>query len=347
MNPTKELLHQIINPKLSAGERAQLRCELAKQLEEARNFEAAREAMGELWRGVGERPNLENLDQGTAADVLLRGGALTGHIGSTKQVAGAQEKAKDLIGESIAIFESLGDNKKVAEAKTEIAVCYAREGQLDNARVMLGEAVSQLDEQDGDLNRRALLRSASIEKLAGRLSEALNILAKAAPLFDTSNNHTLIGSFHNEFANVLRRVSEGGDPKDYIDRAVVEYTAASVHFELAGNTRYHACVENNLALLYLRTNRLVEAHEHLDRAQALFTRLNDNPHLAQVEDTRARVMLAEGSVAKAEKIAKMLLRIASSLYSFPFGSRSDRNPLSSSMSSCSLPASPQRTIATW
>jgi hypothetical protein len=29
-------------------------------------------------------------------------------------------------------------------------VCYAREGQLDNARVMLSEAVSQLDEEDDD-----------------------------------------------------------------------------------------------------------------------------------------------------------------------------------------------------
>ena len=54
MNLTKDLLHQILNPEVSANERARLRCELAKLLEEARNFEAAREAMGgtvaESWR---------------------------------------------------------------------------------------------------------------------------------------------------------------------------------------------------------------------------------------------------------------------------------------------------------
>jgi CheY-like chemotaxis protein len=309
VNLTKDLLHQILDPKLSANERAHLRCELAKQLEQARNFEAAREAMGELWRGVGERPNLESLDQRTASEVLLRSGALTGYIGSTKQVAGSQEKAKDLISESMAIFESLGDAKKVAEAKTEIAVCYAREGQLDNARVMLSEAVSQLNEEDEDLNRRALLRSAIVEKLADRVSDALNMLTKAAPLFEASNNHTLVGSFHNEFGNVLRRFSEIENATDYIDRAVIEYTAASVHFELGGNTRYQACVENNLALLYLKTDRFAEAHEHLDRAQALFTRLNDPVHLAQVEDTRARVMLAEGAIAKAEKVARSAVRM--------------------------------------
>jgi CheY-like chemotaxis protein len=301
VNPTKDLLHQILNPKLAPNERARLRCELAKLLEEARNFEAAREAMGELWQRVGERPNLEGLDEPTAADVLLRSGALTGYIGSTKQIASSQGMAKDLISESMAIFESLNDAKKVAEAKTEIAVCYAREWQLDNARVMLSEAVSQLDEEDGDLYRRALLRSAIVEKLDNRLSDALKGMTKAAPLFEGSTNHTLIGSFHNEFANVLRRLGERENSTEYMDRAVIEYTAASVHFEQGHNTRYQACVENNLALLYLKVNRIANAHEHLDRAQALFTTLNDNVHLAQVEETKAEksarlavTMLASG-----------------------------------------------------
>ncbi len=304
MNPTKDLLHQILNPKLSPNERARLRCELAKLLEEARNFEAAREAMGELWQRAGERPILEGLDQLTAADVLLRSGALTGYIGSTKQIASSQGMAKDLISESMAVFQSLNDAKKVAEAKTEIAVCYAREWQLDNARVMLSEAVSQLDEEDGDLYRRALLRSAIVEKLDNRLSDALKAMTKAAPLFEGSANHTLIGSFHNEFANVLRRLGESENSTEYMDRAVIEYTAASVHFEQGHNTRYQACVENNLALLYLKVNRVADAHEHLDRAQALFTTLNDNVHLAQVEETRARAWFAEGAFAKAEKSAR-------------------------------------------
>jgi CheY-like chemotaxis protein len=312
VNPTKDLLHQILNPEVSANERARLRCELAKLLEEARNFEAAREAMGELWQRVGERPDLADLDQLAAADVLLRTGALTGYLGSTKQIASSQGMAKDLISESMALFESLNDAKKVAEAKTEIAVCYAREWQLDNARVMLSEAVSRLDESDGDLYRRALLRSAIVEKLDNRLSDALKFLSTAAPLFEGSANHTLIGSFHNEFANVLRRLGESENSTEYMDRAVIEYTAASVHFEQGGNTRYQACVENNLALLYLKVNRVADAHERLDRAQALFTTLNDNVHLAQVEETRARAWLAEAAFAKAERSARRAVTMLAS-----------------------------------
>lgn len=90
---------------------------------------------------------------------------------------------------------------------------------------------------------------------------------------------------------------------------MIEYTAAAVHFEAAKHSRYQACVENNLAMLYLRLNRFAEAHEHLDRAQALFTRLNDRVHLAQVEETRARVMLAEGHIVKAESVIRAAVRM--------------------------------------
>ena len=66
----------------------------------------------------------------------------------------------------------------------------------------------------------------------------------------------------------------------------------------AGASRHQACVENNLAMLFFKAHRLAEAHEHLDRAQALFTTLRDVVHLAQVAETRAQVLLAEGDLVR-------------------------------------------------
>lgn len=309
MKSTKELLHQIHDPHLSIDERTTLRCSLAKHLEEVGNYDAAREALGELWGDIGVPPKLENLSDRTAAEVLLRVGTLTGWIGSTHQIESSQETAKNLITQSISIFESLHDLKKVAEAQTELGYCYWREGAMDDARVVLEQALRHLDDADGDLKAVALLRSAAVEKVQNRLNDAAQIFRNAAPLFERSSNHTIRGRFHNEFASVLRRLGDIENCAEYIDRAVIEYTAASFHFDEAGHARYQACVENNLALLYLRTNRLAEAHEHLDRAQALFTRLDDSVHLAQVDETRARVMLDEGTVAKAEKLANSAVKM--------------------------------------
>ncbi|MFN2596800.1 MAG: response regulator, partial [Pyrinomonadaceae bacterium] len=61
--------------------------------------------------------------------------------------------------------------------------------------------------------------------------------------------------------------------------------------------------------LFSTVGKFAEAHEHLDRAQALFTTLKDSGHLAQVDDTRAKVLLAEGSVAEAEKFARGAARV--------------------------------------
>ncbi len=309
MKSTKDLLHQIHDPNLSNDDRAHLRCRLAKQLEEAGNYESAREAMGELWGNIDDPPNVENLDQRATAEVLLRVGTLTGWLGTMQQIKGAQEIAKDRISKSIAIFEQLQDPKKVAEAQIEIAVCYRREGALDDARVWYAEALSRLNDQDGDLKAVALLRTAALEQFANRLNDALNILRSAAPLFGASTNHTLKGRFHNEFALVLRNLGTTENRADYIDQALIEYAAASFHFEQGGHSRYQACVENNLGFLFGTIRKFVEAHEHLDRAQALLTRLNDTVHLAQVEDARARVMLAEGALAKAAKIVKSAVRM--------------------------------------
>jgi CheY-like chemotaxis protein len=309
VNFTKELLHKIVDPNRSPDERALARCELAKQYEQSGNYEAARDAMGELWREVGEPPNVEGLDQRTAGKVWLRIGVITGWLSATNQIKGSQEIAKDLITQSIAIFESQGEVKGVAEAQTEIAVCYGREGALNDARLWLAQALSLLDDHDGELKGLALLRSATVETLANRLSDALTLLTRAVPLFEASENHTLVGTFHYELATVLKNLGAAENRPDYIDRALIEFTAASVHFEEAGHDRYQACVENNLAMLFFKANRFAEAHEHLDRAQALFTTLRDAYHLAQVAETRARVLLAEGDLVQAERFTRTAVQL--------------------------------------
>src|ERR1043165_3819294 len=308
MNLTNQLFHQIADPTLTNEERARLRCEAAKQLEEAGNYEAARESMGELWPGVGHRPIVEGLDERTAAEVILRAGVLTGWIGSCKQIEGAQEEAKNLISESRTRFETLGETEKIAEAQMELGYCYCRQGAFNDSRVWLREALTHLPADKGEevneVRAVALLRLAIVEYTAKRLNDALRLYIEAAPLFERSTNHTIKGRFYIGFGITLKNLGIAERREDYRDRALIEFAAASYHFEQAGHSRYQAYVENNLGFLYGMIQKFPEAHEHLDRAQALFTSLKDKAHIAQVDDTRARVLLAEGRIAEAEKLAR-------------------------------------------
>jgi tetratricopeptide (TPR) repeat protein len=303
MTAVRELLTQIPDPNLSLNERVRLRCQLAKQLEKTGNYEAARGALDDLWPDFGHYPKLDMLDDATAAEVLLRIGVLTGWIGSIKLIKGSQQLARNLIGESIAIFESLPAPKKIAEAQIEAALCCSREGALDAARALYVEALSQLDDRDGDLKALGILRLAMVEMLMNRLRTSFDILNTGAELFEASTSHVLRGAFHNEFARVLRNLGAGTNRPEYIEQSLREYQTSIFHFERAGHSRYQGCVENNFSILFLQLNRFEEAHEHLDRAQAIFTRLGDAYHLASLDDSRARVLVAEGAAAKAEQFA--------------------------------------------
>src|SRR5438105_14398653 len=137
---------------LTPVERAKRCCDLAMQLEKAGEYEAACEALSEFWPKGDGPPNLNDLDEATKAEVLQRVGALSGWLGSTDQTEGSQETAKDLITQSIDLFQHLGLSERVAEARGDLALCYWREGSYDEARANLTEALYSLGEKDSELS---------------------------------------------------------------------------------------------------------------------------------------------------------------------------------------------------
>ncbi len=279
-------------------------CELAKNLEEAGEFDRAAETLTSFWQGVPHRPVTQGLGEEAKAELLLRTGTLTGWLGSAKQVHGAQEIAKDLISESAATFEDLGMTDKVAEARVDLAICYWREGGLDEARVTLRLVIDSLGESRSEQRLRALLNSAIVERAATRDHDALDICMEAASLFDVSSNDALKGKFHNTHAAVLQSLGYSESREDYIDRSLVEYAAASYHFERAGHKRFQARVENNVGFLFATIGRFDEAQEHLTRARGLHISVGDHGGAAGAEDTRAQAFLLEGKYEDAERVAR-------------------------------------------
>src|SRR5437763_4983816 len=207
MDLTNHSLPALASLDLQAGGGAKLRCEVSRAYEEAGDYERAREALGDLWRRVGERPAVEGLG-GDAAEVLLRAGTLTGWIGSMRQLDGAQETAKNLLSESASMFEESADEKKVAEAQTELAICYWREGALDEARVILKEALKLLSDSDGELKALALIRLSIVERSANRYATALDILDEVAPLVEASQSHSLKEKFYNQRGAALENLAQ-------------------------------------------------------------------------------------------------------------------------------------------
>lgn len=301
------LFRELVKPNLSVVGRAELCCELAREFENRGEYEEACEVLSVFWPRIGEHPNLEGLERSTAAEVLLRAGVLTGIIGSSREIPDAQETAKNLISQSLTIFQLQRLKNKSAEAQIEIALCYWRTGEYNNASDLLKVALEQLT-IDCELKAKALIRLAIVEVDSGRLTEALQCLTDNASLFEKIRNYTLKGCYYQTLGDVLKDLWESGAQGDYLDRALVEYAAASYHFELADHRRYRATVDNNLGLIYFQINQCKEAHEHLDRSRRMFISLKDKNAVAQVDETRARVLLKERRYDEAEKLARFSVR---------------------------------------
>lgn len=289
-------LTKTLEPVRVDGDAAQ-QCAAAKKLMSTGDYEAAREALGNSWAGIGHRPRIEGLAAPERAELLLRVGALSGWLGSSSQAPGAQGFAKDMISESVRAFEELGNQEKIAEAQSDLALCYWREGAMDEARVWFHEAIAKAADPANRL--RILARSTTVEYSTNRFSDALALLAQAAPLLDQVDDDAAHGCYHLQRAVILQKM--GG--AENLDRALIENTAASVHFEQANHLRYFARVENNIGQILRRLGRYGDSLNHLDRARRTFTELGDIGTAAQVNDTRARVFIDQQRYVEAEKLA--------------------------------------------
>jgi tetratricopeptide (TPR) repeat protein len=293
---------------LTANEEALLRCQSALELKDKGDYLRAQEVMRPLWVGVGQRPETKGLHPSVSAEVLLCVGILTCWIGNRHQRIEAQENAKNLITESITYFESAGDVKKVAAARSELAYCYWWKGEFEEARIMFSEALQKLT-AEGNTRARAILGLAVVEWSTSRYREARTILTENASLFKRINNHALKASYHNQLALVLRNLGNSGNVQDYIQRAICEYKEADFHLKLAHNPGFRADLKNNVGFLLYKLARFKEAHTYLQDARSLASRIRNKVLAAQIDDTRAQVLIAEKKFKEAEAVAKSAARV--------------------------------------
>ncbi len=301
MTLAEERLKELDNPSLTENERDLLRCRITADLIHRGQYEVARETLGELWPGVKGLPLV------LAAEVLLQCGVLTGWLGRLRSVEGAQEKAQDLITEAFRKFQSQGRHEKASEAQYELGVCYWQLGAYEEARVIMREALKPLTDADVELKAKILIRRTIVELCENKFYEALKILEEARPVFESADD-ALKGRWHGQMGLVLARLADAEGDTSYTDRAVMEFTAAIYHYEQAGHERYCATNRNNVAMLLYRLGRYRDAHEQLDRAGATLRRLKDEGLLAQVDETRARIFLAERKYVEADRVITRAVR---------------------------------------
>ena len=108
---------------------------------------------------------------------------------------------------------------------------------MDEARLILHEAIRKLGDSDTEQKAKILIRKTLVEIMAGRFNDALRILNEAESVFKTENA-ALKGRWHGQMAIVLHHLGFTEGRRDYLDRAIIEYTAAIVNYEQDQHERY-------------------------------------------------------------------------------------------------------------
>lgn len=294
---------------LITNDEALRRCQTALDLRDRSDYEGVRRVMHALWKRVGDHPEVNGFEPLVVAEILLCVGILTSWLGSREGVEESQEIAKNLISKGITLFESAGDPHKVAAARAEIAYCYFREGALNEARIMLTEALQKLP-TEGNTRARALLKLITVEWSASRYNVALTILSDNAHLFKKVSNHTTKGNYHNEHAIVLRHLAKSDSLKrdDLLRLAIREFKAADHHFRLAKNKVFQATVKNNLGLILFNLSKFKDAHNSIAEARRLAVSVRDKALTAQFDESRAQVLIAQRKFKEAEFVGRGAVR---------------------------------------
>jgi tetratricopeptide (TPR) repeat protein len=211
-----------------------------------------------------------------------------------------QRYAQALLNAASGVFKSLGLKARDAEAQIEVGFCYYREGLFDLARETLTSAIKEIEGNNRELETLALIRLAAVDRHAGRLEDALRCLNQASE-FAEALGPRVTGRHQLEAATTLKNLGALEAANDYYMKAVEFYQRALREFEAVGNHRYAAIVENNHGYLLLVVGEFAKAAEHLLRSRNLFETLGDNTRRAQVDETIARLHIADGNLGLAHE----------------------------------------------
>jgi tetratricopeptide (TPR) repeat protein len=286
---------------------AKICCQKARRFEDAGSYATAESVMSPFWSGVGTRPHTERLEEEIKAEVLLRCGVIAGWIGNNKSIPHSQEWAKDLISQSLFIFESLGFAEKAVEAQIELAPCYWRGGAFDEARIFLSMTIEKIKFDEAisdDMKALAYLRRAVLGNDEALHREAIYYLEQGNKFFDSDKNPSLKGKYHNQMGIALQSIGDSQNNPEFLDRALIEYSAAGIYFEEAGHKRYTAFVENNIGMVYLSLKKFAEAYRHFETAKKIFTNLKEHIFVAQVEESIAKALIGQDLPEIAARFAR-------------------------------------------
>jgi tetratricopeptide (TPR) repeat protein len=184
------------------------------------------------------------------------------------------------------------DYPKTAECENYLALAYQRNGEVNEARLMLEQAFMQPLEKTHPIRLYSHILESHFLIDENKNSEVISRQEKLKSLFEESGNHYLVGSFYLNIALAYKNLGR-------LEDAINHYKIAKNSFTKAEHDLYLGLVLNNLANLYKCQREFGRANDHVDLALEVFHRNQNIVHEAFCMDTKAQILYAEGRFEEA------------------------------------------------
>jgi len=287
------------------------------KLERTGRYDEALSLFGNEWETEDLSQRQADVSGSEQAEFRLRFGCLIGFEGYRRQLAGAQERSKDILTDARERFLKSGQAAKVAECESYIALAYWRKGEHLEAETWVETALAHELEETSDAALYALLTKSLILLSQRRDTENIDHCLRIEERFRRSNDPFFNGSLSANLGVSYRNLGYSAEAMKYFG------LARSFH-ERSGHKTCLAIVQNNLALLLNAVGRYDEAHKAADDAIRLYKQTKDKVREASSLDSKAQIFLTEGRLQEgldaAERSIKMLRKgagasdLAESLY---------------------------------
>lgn len=264
-------------------------------LEKIGKYPQAFDLLKEIWTDISELPDVAGLPPVIAAETFLRCGSIISHLGNSKQIFDAQEKAKNLLTTARNQYKQLYKVEKIAECENRLALAYFHKGENQEAIIWAEEALSHSLDADNETRLQSHIIKSAVLLAESKYHLVISYLESVKNNFEHSS-HLLKGSFATNISLAHKNLAQ-------LDSAIHYLKFARYSHQKSKHLPYLATVENNLAQLYKLNFDFDTALHCADNAIACFTEIGDRARIAFAMDTKAQVLIANKNFGYAVDLA--------------------------------------------
>lgn len=266
----------------------------AKNAELCRDINNLRIILQTVWDDYDNLPTFDEFQPMVRAELLRLCGFFITFYGRSLNKREYQSKAKDLLINSIEIFDTENSQIGAAESRISLAFCYWNSGEVSEAISIIETVEAEFENTNHPVYFQSQINRLLFFAWDSRLDDARKLLEKINVAAQLCDDLRLKAMFHSESAIIYRRLRE-------FDLAERNFGEAIRLSGKTKNTRFVALNLNNFAMFHRDRKNYNLAHLYSNKALKIYTDLGDEGWIPHVLDTVALIFLDERKYDEALK----------------------------------------------